>query len=61
MDEGGRGYFKGETALNTQEAVGEQVEVLLARKLSEITGTTIDPKDLPMLIDEQIKKEIAES
>jgi len=61
VDEEGRGYFNGETTLNTQESVGEQVEAFLAQRLSAITGTRIDPKDLPALIDEKIKKTIDEA
>ena len=58
IDEEGKGYFEGKTSLDVQETVGEEVEKFLAKKISRTTGTTIDPKELPAFIDQELKKEI---
>jgi hypothetical protein len=60
VDEEGRKYFDGKSALDAQEAAGEEVERFLANRLSEVRGRKIDPKDLPELIDGEIKKKIEE-
>lgn len=61
IDAEGKNYFDGETSLEIQETVGEEVEEFLAKKVAKIKGLDIDPKNLPTLIDEEIKKEISES
>lgn len=58
VDEQGKQYFGGISALDTQENLGEQVEQAIAGCLDKIVGKTINPKDLPTLIDEKIKKAI---
>jgi len=58
IDEEGKKYFDGKTSLDVQETVGEFVEEFLAMRITKLRGIKIDPKDLPTLIDEEIKKEI---
>ncbi len=58
LNEGGREYFNGETTFEAQRRIGHLVEEKLTTLLSEKTGQIIDPKELPQLIDAEIKKEI---
>jgi len=57
VDKDGIEYY-GKNTLDKQEEIGEMVEKLLAQKISETQDTGLDPKDLPLLVDEKIKEKI---
>lgn len=59
LNEEGRKHFNGETAYQAQRRVGHLVEQRLASLIQEATGTEVDPPDLPMLVDEEIKSRIS--
>ncbi len=61
IDEEGKKYFDGKTSLDVQETVGESVEEFLAMRIAKMKNIDLDPKNLPALIDEEIKKEIEKS
>jgi len=61
IDEEGRAYFNGKTSLEAQEETGQEVEKFLAARLAKLTGIKVGPKDLPAIIDQEIKKEVGEA
>ena len=58
INEEDKKYFDGKTSHEVQETVGESVEQFLAKRVTETKGIQIDSKDLPTIIDEEIKKDI---
>ncbi|HSX32126.1 MAG TPA: hypothetical protein VLF43_02600 [Candidatus Saccharimonadales bacterium] len=58
LNETGRQHFNGETAYQAQRRSGHQVEDRLATLITANTGVELNPLDLPVIIDNQIKQEI---
>lgn len=58
LDEEGRTYFNGETTFQAQRRIGHAVEERLAAVLSERSGEKIDPKQLPQVIDADVRARI---
>lgn len=58
LGEEGKRYFNGKSAFEIQREVGVLVEKRLAELYNKKTGQSIDQKNLPEIIDEEIKKEI---
>ncbi|OGG50020.1 hypothetical protein A2763_03690 [Candidatus Kaiserbacteria bacterium RIFCSPHIGHO2_01_FULL_54_36] len=61
LNEEGRAKFGGETVFEAQRRIGNAVEARLARLTNENSGQSIHPKDLPQLIDKEIRKRIQSS
>ena len=60
INKDGLGRFReNETAYQTQRRIGHDVESRLAKLLEEKTDEVINPKELPVIIDQEIKTEIA--
>lgn len=59
INKDGIGRFReGETAYQAQRRIGHDVEERLARLIEEKTGETINSKDLPVMVDQEIKRKI---
>lgn len=60
INKAGLGRFReNETAYQAQRRIGHDTEEKLARLIEEKIGDRPNPKDLPVIIDQQIKDEIA--
>ncbi|MBI4778926.1 hypothetical protein HY797_00545 [Candidatus Falkowbacteria bacterium] len=59
INKDGLGRFReNETAYQAQRRIGHDVEERLARLIKEKTGETINPKELPTVVDQEIKSKI---
>lgn len=59
LNEEGRTHFNGETTYEAQRRVGHIVENRLAQFIQKSSGRTVDPLDLPTLVDADIKTKIS--
>jgi len=60
LNEEGRKYFGGRTAYEAQREIGHRVEDRLAGLIMAETGTTFNPRDLQVIMDNQIKLDITD-
>lgn len=58
LNETGRVHFNGQTTYQAQLQTGKRVEARIARLIEQRRGLVIDPSDLPVVVDNIIKKKL---
>lgn len=58
LNEEGRDHFSGETSYQAQRRIGHLVEQRLASLIMMHSGKEVDPLDIPILVDNNIKTQI---